>query len=130
MSRKVRGAVVLLAVLVAGCAAGTGGVANGDSDLLDQEPRRELTVEVKNLNFYDAELYLTDTVQRTRLGFVGGNSTQTFEFRWSSPRTLRIEIHLVSVGTYFSDALPVEEGDELELVIEPDLHRQRPSRPR
>jgi hypothetical protein len=67
---------------------------------------------------------------RVRLGYVNGNSSKNFTFRWPPQSDLRIEIHLLAVGTYFSDRLPVEEGDELELIIEPNLHRQTPDRRR
>jgi hypothetical protein len=35
---------------------------------------------------------------------------------------------LVAVGTYLSDRLFVNEGDDLQLIIEPDLHRRQPLR--
>jgi hypothetical protein len=119
---------VLGAALVVSCGAGSGG--GGDEGLLAGERGQEIALEVKNLNFYDAELYALMGTARVRLGFVNGNSSQDFSFRWPPQSDLRIEIHLLAVGTYFSDRLPVEEGDELELIIEPDLHRQTPSRRR
>ena len=57
-----------------------------------------------------------------RLGSVSGNTEGTFTFRWASI-DLRIEIDLLSVGSTLTDVLPVDEGDELELQIRPDLHR-------
>lgn len=115
------------AALGLSCGAGTGG---GDEGLLAGEGGQEIALEVKNLNFYDAELYALMGTGRVRLGFVNGNSSKDFSFRWAPQADLRIEIHLLAVGTYFSDRLPVEEGDELELIIEPDLHRQTPARRR
>jgi hypothetical protein len=59
------------------------------------------------------------------LGIVAGHSEETFLFRWSNME-LRIEIDLLSVGSTVTDRLPVDEGDELELIITPDLHQRIP----
>ncbi len=91
---------------------------------------RELTLQVENLNFYDATLYAVGTGYRMRLGRVPGTGEETFVFRWA-PMDLWIEIELLSVGSHVTPSLAVDEGDELELKIEPGLHlrikRQRPS---
>ncbi len=110
-----------------GCGAGTGSA--GDEGLMD-DASREIGLEARNLNFYDAELYALMGVARVRLGTVNGNSSKSFTFRWVGHTDIRIEIHLLAVGTYFSDPLPVEEGDELVVIIEPDLHRRTPARQR
>ena len=94
------------------------------------EPRerqaRELTVHVQNQNFYDATLHaIGPGGSRHRLGRVPGNSEDTFTFRWTF-LGLRIEISLLSVGATLTDELPVDEGDELELIVTADLHRRIP----
>ncbi len=87
---------------------------------------RDLNLFVKNQNFYDATLYAIGPAgSRQRLGRVPGNSEETLSFRWSSLE-LRIEIALLSVGSTVTDALPVDEGDDLELIIAVDLHRRIP----
>jgi len=87
---------------------------------------RDITLVVKNQNFYDATLYTVGPGgSRQRLGRVSGNSDETFVFRWSSI-DLRIEIDLLSAGSTVTDSLPIDEGDELELIIAPDLHRRIP----
>jgi hypothetical protein len=121
--------LLLVAVLITagGCGAGTGAPAEEQANLVEAETfRRELSLEVRNLNFYDAELYAVDEGYRVRIGSVRGNETKTYEFRWLPARDLRIEIRLVAVGTYLSDRLFVNEGDDLQLIIEPDLHRRQP----
>jgi hypothetical protein len=127
MARLSRQALVAAAVLgLVGCSL----IGGGQQEGLDDELRtRELTLVVKNDNFYDATLYaLGDSGYRRRLGTVNGNQQGTFRFRWP-PTDLRVEIDLLSVGSYTTHALPVDEGDELELRIEPDLHRKvRPPR--
>ncbi len=82
-------------------------------------------MRVINDNFYDATIYAVDQGYRRRLGVVGGLKEDTFRFRWSSI-DLSVEIRLLSVGTTQTYSLPVDEGDELELRIQPDLHRRIP----
>lgn len=87
---------------------------------------RDVTLVARNHNFYDATLYtIGPGGSRQRLGRVSGNSNETFVFRWGSLE-LRIEIDLLSVGSTVTDVLPVDEGDELELIITADLHRRIP----
>ena len=87
---------------------------------------RDITLVAKNQNFYDATLYsIGPAGTRQRLGRVLGNSDETFVFRWSSVE-LRIEIDLLPVGSTVTEPLPVDEGDQLELIIAPDLHRRIP----
>ena len=87
---------------------------------------RELSLFVRNQNFYDATLYaIGPGGMRQRLGTVTGNTEETLRFRWSRLE-LRIEIDLLSVGSTLTEPLPVDEGDELELIINHDLHRRIP----
>ncbi len=111
---------VVLLVAAIGCAAGSRG---GDQQMSSQ---RDITLDVRNQNFYDATLYAIGPAgSRQRLGRVPGNTEENFTFRWSSLE-LRIEIELLSVGSTYTDALPIDEGDDLELIITPDLHRRIP----
>jgi len=117
------------AVFVASSVAACGLLGRGGSDdpAWTHDPRvRELTLHVDNTNFYDATLYALDESgggYRLRLGRVVGHQQETFQFRWA-PLDLRIEIDLLSVGSYITHSLPVSEGDQLELRIEPDLHHK------
>jgi hypothetical protein len=87
---------------------------------------RDITLVAKNQNFYDATLHaIGPGGSRQLIGRVMGNSEESFVFRWSSVE-LRIEIELLSVGSTVTEPLPVDEGDELELIITPDLHRRIP----
>ena len=117
---------VFAALLLAVCLAtsGCGLASRGGS----RESRvRDITLVAKNQNFYDATLYaIGPGGTRQRIGMVQGNSNETFVFRWSALE-LRIEIDLLSVGSTFTDSLPIDEGDELELIITPDLHHRIPS---
>lgn len=87
----------------------------------------DVAVRVQNDNYYDATIYAASDNTRERLGVVGGLSTETFRFRWKSDRVYFV-IQLLAVGSYASDGMTVNPGDELELRVRPDLHRMRPSR--
>jgi outer membrane biogenesis lipoprotein LolB len=107
---------------LSGCALFGG----GEEESRATTPReRELTLYVDNQNFYDATLYAVDGGYRQRLGVVGGHNEDVFRFRWPYLQ-LRIEIRLLSVGSHTTYELPVDEGDDLELRIQPDLHRRIP----
>lgn len=83
----------------------------------------ELTLEVRNDNFYDATLYAHGSGYKERLGVVNSYSSSTFRFRWPV-LDLQIEIDLLSVGSVFTHQMPVDQGETLQLVIEPDAHRR------
>lgn len=112
---------VLGLIAATACATGSGGAA----DQLDEfaEPvNPELTLAVRNDNFYDATLYAVSRGgHRQRLGVVTGNHRETFKFRWPHDE-LRVEIQLLAAGATSSWSVPVTPGDELELVIEPNAH--------
>ena len=92
----------------------------------EEDPvRRDFVIEVDNDNFHDATVYAVRSGYRQRLGFVSGNRTETFKFRWPDG-DLRIEIKLLAVGSYYSQIMSVDQGDELRLTILPNLHTMRP----
>ena len=91
-----------------------------------QGNERDIELFARNQNFYDATLYaIGPGGTRQLLGRVPGHNDETFRFRWSAIE-LRVEIDLLSVGSTYTDALPIDEGDELELIITPDLHLRIP----
>jgi hypothetical protein len=92
----------------------------------DEEPMpREITLEVDNQNFHDATLYALRSGERRRIGNVNGLKTGRFSFVWTD-LDLRVEIHLLSVGSYFTRPIMIEPGDEVKLTVQPNLHRFRP----
>jgi hypothetical protein len=99
--------------------------AGGRRDVGEVEPVRELTLHVLNDNFYPATIYAVWSGYRRRLGVVEGNQEDTFRFTWS-PMELSVEIRLLAVGSTTTYSLPVDEGDVLELRVQPDLHRRIP----
>ncbi len=109
----------ILALVTSSCFLPGG---RSDDDVEPREARtRDLTLYVQNQNFYDANLYAVHNGYRERLGFVGGLSDERFTFRWNQ-LDLRIDIQFVSAGSYLTEFLLVDEGDVLELRIDPSLH--------
>lgn len=88
-------------------------------------PRRDFTIEVANDNFHDATLYAVRGGIRLRLGFVSGFKRDTFKFRWPDG-DLRIEIKLLAVGSYYTQVMSVDQGDDLHVTILPNLHALPP----
>lgn len=114
---------IAVAVFAAGCALLPG--SNVKPDEFDEEVPEYLSVEVQNDNFYDATIYAVRLGQRIRIGWVGGHTTQTFQFKWPA-LDLSFEIALLAIGSYYTYPLPVDAGDELALTVLPDLHHRRP----
>ena len=96
-----------------------------DADDLDEPVSREITLEVDNQNFHDATLYGLYAGERRRLGSVVGLKQAQFAFAWGAP-DITVEIYLLAVGSYFTQSLPVQPGEELKLVVQPNLHMFRP----
>jgi hypothetical protein len=113
-------AALMLAAQLGGCAGRKG----ADSEAGPQS-QADVTIEVENQNFYDARIYLLVYGNRTRLGQVTGNSTQTFSFA-VQPDDIRIEVDFIGgAGGFITESMPVSAGDQLELQILPDAHRLR-----
>ncbi len=111
--------------MLSALAVGVVACASSGSRFDELEPGRggELALEVENQNFYDATLYAVSGSRRHRLGTVGGNGKRNFTFPWVGPE-VRIEIRLISVGSYLTEPITVDRGDVLQLTIEPDLDRK------
>lgn len=114
--------MVLLPVIIAVTSCAHGGGATEEFDEFAEPVNPELTLTVRNDNFYDATLYAVSRGgQRQRLGIVTGNQRGTFKFRWPHDE-LRVEIQLLAAGGTSSWSMPVTQGDELELIIEANAH--------
>lgn len=98
----------------------------GSGSALDElEPRAEpeVTLHVRNQNFYDAVIYATAPGQtERRIGMVPGNTDRALTFRWTWIE-VQIQVRLVGATTFTTEPMPVEPGDELELTITPDADR-------
>ncbi len=83
-------------------------------------PRGMISLEVRNDNFSDATVYAVRPGLRQRIGWVSGLGKDTFTFRWPAG-DLRVEIDLFAAGRYYSELVDVDQGDELQLTIQPYL---------
>lgn len=74
-------------------------------------------LHVDNQNFSDATIYVRyEGASPLRLGQVTGKTQDVFTFRYR-PGQVRIEIKLLAGGTHLTDAIPVDPGDDLDLII-------------
>jgi len=99
--------------------------ARPDTD--EQRGSEIVSVRVDNQNFYDATIYVVANGEKRRLGVVTGHQSEVFTFRWKQAQ-VHFVIQLLAAGTYTTETIGADPGDQLELVIAPDLHRSRVSR--
>ena len=103
------------------CAGGSGtGVPTSSVRPMEKE---KVSVEVQNQNFYQATVYAYRAGNRARLGVVESQSTRSFEFMWITG-DLRFLIDFFANGCILTDPLPVDRGDELLLILEPQDYRK------
>ena len=116
-------------VLGAACllvaASGGGASAQNVARVRDSVPRG-VSLEVDNQNFYDATIYAVRPGLRQRVGYVTGEQKSTFSFRWPDG-DLRLEIDLLSVGSYYTQVMDVQQVDELQPTVLPYLHTLPPA---
>jgi hypothetical protein len=104
-------------------AAACAGPSSGLQHDATPEPYGDVGIEVTNLNFLDANLYVLTGSNRTRLGTVRSNEREMFRFAYAGPE-VRIEISFIGGGSYVSDRVTAQPGDVLELRIDPSLDRK------
>jgi hypothetical protein len=81
-----------------------------------------VAIEIENQDFYDADVYALVGGVRLRLGMVTGETNGTFHFPWT-PREIRMEVHLIGAGSYVTEPIYADPGDQLQLILQPDLHQ-------
>ena len=81
-----------------------------------------IKIEVVNRNFNQATLVALSPVRR-RIGIVGGNSSQSFSFAWSSGDQLRIHIDLLAGGSTTTNSIAIGPGETAYLVVENPVNR-------
>ncbi len=111
-------ALTIAAVLTAFACGGATPGAEG----LSPERRPTVTLEVRNRNFYDANIYYVfPSTGRQRLGTVVGNTTRTFTFPWHSGE-IRMIMDFIGANATATEELNADPGDELMLEILPQAH--------
>ena len=114
--------LVALGLTSASCAVLPG---RRDADELDEPVPREITLEVDNQNFHDATLYALRAGERRRIGNVVGLTRGQFAFVWTD-NDLSVEIYLMALGSYYTRPMAIDPGDDVKLVVQPNLHKFRP----
>ena len=101
------------------CASSARAVAPFATPSPDREPGEERIVfTIDNRDYRDATVNAWWDGLRTRVGSVGGNSTQTFRVRWRGDR-LYFALDFIAGGEIRSQGLIVSPGDHVQLNILP-----------
>jgi hypothetical protein len=126
MKRKAIGTSMLVIVLLA-AACGPSRDIRGNP--FQPRSERDLTIVVENRNFNDATLHAVSMGDRVRLGIVGGQSTETYQIRWTALKDLHFEISLLAGGSHTTRSITARPGDRVGLRIESNLGQStvRPS---
>ena len=93
------------------------------TSFVDSSRDRGLTVEVRNQNFYPATIYVYRAGGRRRLGSVEAHQTTSFTFNWPQAE-VRFLVNFLAGGCLITDRLPVDNDDDLLLILEPDADRK------
>lgn len=105
----------LVAVATIALACGGGNPpATGVRPLISES---RLSVEVENLNFYDATIYAYSEGVRIRLGVVDSEGSRTFSFNWTTG-SIRFLVDFFANGCMLTDRIFVDAGDQLLVVLE------------
>ncbi len=121
MTVKILGLVFWMFAAFA-CAGGSGTGAPMSS-VRPADEKEEISVEVRNQNFYQATVYAYRAGNRRRLGVVESQSTRSFEFVWFTG-DLRFLVDFFANGCILTESLPVDRGDDLLLILEPQDYRK------
>lgn len=120
---RAAGTLLLLVVATAGCLQtgrplSGGGSRSDDPFGTSTERPNRIRIDVRNLNFQDARLYvIRGGGARRSLGSVGGKQDETFTVDWNMNDDIRIEINLLAGPTCTTRRMQVQPGDILELQI-------------
>ncbi|MFO8174972.1 MAG: hypothetical protein ACQET1_00925 [Gemmatimonadota bacterium] len=111
--------IVLLGTVAAnGCSVGPGPSSTSfGGDYGDESIR----IFVTNLNFMDATLWAVTTGTREKLGIVTGKRDAVYTLPWKGYTDLRIEIDILSGPRCVTESLPVDPGDDIELIINVEM---------
>ena len=111
-------------LVVLGCASGSGGDTSAFEDAGRSGPQ-DVRVLVDNQNFNQATIYaIWGAGGRVRLGIVNSQRSEEFVIPWRSA-DIKMEIRLLSAGTYETYRQAVAPGDYLELILTATMDRYR-----
>lgn len=112
--------VTLLSLLaLAGCS----GAGRAPGTAFAPESRADsIRVYVTNRNFMDATIWAVSTGNRRRLGIVTGKREAVFTVPWEFSTELWLEIDMLAGRRCVTESLPVDPGDDLEVIIDVDMN--------
>ena len=93
----------------------------GANPFNDGVERGTVHVEVDNLNFYDATIYVLSGSGERRLGIVPGKTVKTFVARLVGPDDVRLRVRLLAGGSFTTDTMHTSPGETLLLIIPSSL---------
>jgi hypothetical protein len=76
---------------------------------------------VTNLNFMDATLWVLTPGTREKLGMVTGKREAVFSLPWEHSTDMQLEIKMLAGPRCTTEALPVDSGDHIELIIDVEM---------
>jgi hypothetical protein len=119
MTPRLTAHLTLFLVLLTGCShAGGSSKAYFASD----PGANSIRVYVTNRNFMDATIWAVSTGTRRKLGIVTGKTDAVFTIPWDIPTGLWLEIDMLAGGRCTTESLPVDPGDDIEVVIDVDMN--------
>ena len=114
---------LLLLGATIGCSSATSEPAPAPQSRIVTGYGQRISVEVENQNYYEATIYAYRPGGRFRLGVVSTSRTEAFDFVWPDG-DLRFLIDFLAVGCLLTESMPVVQGDELLLTIQPQDFRK------
>jgi hypothetical protein len=82
-------------------------------------------VRIENQNFYDATIHIFWNSERRRLGWVVGNTEETFTTPYRFGALLSFEVTLLAGPSFTTDPMSVGPGEEVIVTIPPQIDRIR-----
>lgn len=103
--------------------AGCSGAGRAPGTAFASEGRaNSIRVYVTNRNFMDATVWAVSAGSRRRLGIVTGKREGVFTVPWEFSTELWLEIDMLAGRRCVTESLPVNPGDDLEVIIDVDMN--------
>ncbi len=111
--------LILFLVLLAGCSHAS---RSSRASFTSDPGANSIRVYVTNRNFMDATIWAVSTGTRRKLGVVTGKGDAVFTVPWDIPTALWLEIDMLAGDRCTTESLPVDPGDDIEVVIDVDMN--------
>jgi len=80
-------------------------------------PGAQIQVYIENRGFNDLRVYARSSHGQEYVGQVGGNSHLTATLTWRQLDQISFRLEVVAGRTYTTEALPVQPGQRVELIV-------------